>query len=136
MHRYEILPHTADERVRAVGSDREELLRAAMQGMFSAADPEYIEPPKKAERSFSVQSHDFNELVVDVLNEALYHSDTNYEAYDDIRFTRCTDTEAEGIFLGRAVSKFGTQIKAATRFDFEVKQDEEGNLEATITFDA
>ena len=141
MRQHEILSHTADVRVRAVGSTRAALIEAALQGMFAAAGPrtasvEGGEPEEPVERSFEVKSADFPALLVDLLNEALFNSDTRHEAYEALRFTLITDTDAKGVFLGRPIAGFETQIKAATHAGLEAKKNEEGNWEATITFDA
>lgn len=138
MHQYEILSHTADVRVRAVGSSRAALLEAALRGMFAAAGPRPVEPEPEqpVERPFDVTSADFTALLVDLLNEALYHSDTHHEAYNALRLTLITETRATGAFSGQPVAGFETQIKAATHGGLEVKKNAEGMWEAVITFDA
>ncbi len=137
MKRFEILPHTADIRIRAEGSTRPALFVAALQGMFAAAAPEFTPgEPEHVERQFELAAKDFMSLLIDLLNEAIAVSDTNREAYDDISFTLATDTKAEGAFLGRPAARFGTQIKAATHHELAVQKNAEGNWEATIVFDA
>ncbi len=137
MKRFEILPHTADVRIRAEGSTRPALFVAALQGMFVAAEPEFVgEETDHASRPFKLAAADFPSLLVDLLNEAIAASDTHREAYDDITFSLATDTKAEGSFLGRPVVRFGTQIKAATHHGLSVQKNDEGNWEATIVFDA
>lgn len=137
MKRFEILPHTADIRVRAEGSTRPALFVAALQGMFAAAAPEFPPgEPEHVERPFKLAAKDFPSLLIDLLNEAISLSDTHREAYDDISFALATDTKAEGSFLGRLAARFGTQIKAATHHELAVQKNAEGNWEAVIVFDA
>ena len=137
MKRFEILPHTADIRIRAEGSTRPALFVAALQGMFAASGPESAgEEADHVSRPFKLAATDFPTLLVDLLNEAIAASDTHREAYDDITFALVTDTKAEGAFLGAPVVGFGTQIKAATHHDLSVRKNAEGNWEATIVFDA
>ena len=135
MHRYEILPHTADVRVRALGSTRAGLLIAALKGMFSAAVPRYVGEPTETRRPFKLESGDFNALLVDFLNEAVSLSDMNHEAYEDVAFTLITDTKAEGEFVGKPVTGFETQIKAATHTGQGATKKDEVVWEATLTFD-
>ena len=49
--------------------------------------------------------------------------------------SKLTETEIEGSFIGRPVSGFETQIKAATFHDLEVKELDDGSWEATLIFD-
>lgn len=136
MHRYEILPHTTDVRVRALGSTRAGLLVAALKGMFAAAGPRFTEGADRVERPFKIEAPDFASLLVDVLNEAVSLSDANHEAYEDISFSLITDKKAEGVFVDRPVTGFDTRIKAATHIGLDVKKNNEGNWETILTFDA
>lgn len=135
MHRFTTMPHMADVAVKAVGSTQAELLQALVQGMFAAAEPVFEEPAQQRKRTFDVYSADFSSLLVDVLNEATTKSDTYDEAYTTIKFEKVTNAHARGMFVGKAVQAFGTQIKAATHHDLVVKQ-QKGRFEATIVFDA
>lgn len=134
MNKYEILPHTADLSVRASGDSKEELVRSVLRGMFEAAEPDFGEGAAP-ERRFSVVSADFETLLVDLLNEAIAFSCMYHEAYDDVRFSVFSDTEAEGVFIGRPVTRFGTELKAATFHDLQVAQNDQGLWETTVTFD-
>ncbi len=132
---FEILPHTADVAVRATGQDRGELLRSLLQGMFAAAEP-HSRDGAAVERPFSVASHDQIALIVDFLSEALALSDIDKEAYTDVRFSSLTETSAEGVFVGKPVAGFGTQIKAVTYHDLEIRRNPATSaLETVVTFD-
>lgn len=134
MHRFEILPHTADVEIEAYGSDREELFRAALMAMFAAAEPDFSSG-EVVERPFRLVSPDTEVLLVDFLNEAVASSDAEHEAYDNVRFSRLTEQEAEGTFVGRRVARFAVQIKAATHFGLFIKAEQRG-LSAHVVFDA
>lgn len=136
MSPYDILPHTADMRIRASGGTRAGLLESALKGMFAAAGPRPGEGDASVERPFSVKAADFPALLVDFLNEAISQSDINKEAYEAVRFDLVTMTEVKGAFVGRPIQGFETQVKAATHGGLEVKKNEEGLWEAVITFDA
>lgn len=133
--RFEILPQTADIRIKAMGATRAGLLIAAVKGMSAATGPRLVEKSKLVERKFDVSSPDFPSLLVDVLNEAATLSDTNKETYEDVKFSLITDKQAQGFFIGRPVSGFATRIKAATHQELDVKKNELDQWEATIVFD-
>jgi SHS2 domain-containing protein len=130
---FELLPHTADVAVRAVGKTQEELFRSLLQGMFTAAEPREADG-EIVERPFETDSPDMAALMVDFLNEALALSDINREAYRDVRFSALTGTHAAGVLVGKPVDGFETQIKAATHHDLQIKTAA-AELEATVTFD-
>jgi SHS2 domain-containing protein len=136
MSPYDILPHTADMRVRASGGTRAGLLESALKGMFAAAGPRPGDGDASVERPFSVKAADFSALLVDFLNEAVSQSDVHKEVYEAVRFDLVTTTEIKGAFIGRPIDGFETQIKAATHGGVAVERNEEGLWEATITFDA
>ncbi len=110
------------------------MLREAVIGMFEAAEPEWVEDAR-VERPFRVEATNPEDLVVAVLSEALAESDALHEAYDDVIIEHADERGAAGHFIGRAVRRFGTQIKAATYHDLAVEH-RDGAWHAVITFDA
>lgn len=134
MKQYELLPHTADVAVRARGSSKAELLTAAVQGMFAAAEPQYVKNGEEIERPFEVAAEDFPSLLVAVLNEAIFHAGTRHEAYDDVNIASLAEMKAHGILKGRPITGFGTEIKAATYHDLSVEK-KNGTWQATVIFD-
>lgn len=137
---YENLPHTGDVKVRATGKTKAGLYQEVLRGMFAAAAPSYVravEPEGRVpkERPFSVVGVNAEEVLVNILNEAVALSDVHHESYEGIKFTLVTDQKAEGSFLDREITRFGTQIKAATHHDLQVKKNETGEWEAIVTLD-
>ncbi len=131
---FEILPHLADVAVRATGETTEELLQALLQGMFAIAEPRWG-GGQAVERPFTIISHDPIALIVDFLSEALAQSDINKEAYTDVRFSSVTEMSAKGIFIGKSVTGFETQIKAVTYHNLEIRHLPDGMFETVVTFD-
>lgn len=139
---YEILPHTADFRLRARGATPEELFRDAMRGMFSIMRPRMIarndakQNAKLCEiqRRLRLRAADREALLVDFLNEVLYLSETHQEIYEAARFTTLTDTTLEAGLSGRKRESVELQIKAVTYHGLQIVE-KEGRLEATILFD-
>ncbi len=72
---FTLLEHTADVGIAATGDSLAEAFSWLAEGMFSLiVDPHTVRP--REVRSFSVESHDRESLVVDWLNELIYQ----YEA--------------------------------------------------------
>lgn len=134
MQPYIILPHTADLRIKVFGFTKEELFSNAVLAMFEAIEPKDIKGSKEAARNFKVRSKDLNSLLVDFLNEVLYLSDTNDEAYNRVAIKRLSDTEIEAIIFGRKITGFKEEIKAVTHHGIDIKQID-GVWQTEIIFD-
>ena len=73
--------------------------------------------------------------MVDFLNEALYLIQVHKEIYNEIKFVKFSDNELKAELSGQKVERFGEDIKAVTYHGLEVKQDRDGDWQATILFD-
>jgi SHS2 domain-containing protein len=142
---FELLPHTADLRIRAYGFTFQELFRNTLKGMFSSIRPQGPEVPYKGsfpkvshfttEHQVHVYAQDKESLLIDFLSECVYLSDTHNEAYFDARFNLLDETELEGTIYGVKVTGFEeTEIKAVTYHDLEMVELD-GVWQATIVFD-
>lgn len=134
MRLYELLPHTADVRVRVRASTRAGLIAASLQGMFAAAEPK-LGAAEETERPFSIDAPDFAQLLVGFLNDALQKAAANGETYEDVRISLITDKKLQGAFIGRPATGFATPIAAATDKELKVEKNENGEWETTITFE-
>ena len=91
---FEILPHTADIKIRAYGKTKKELFCNALIGMFQAVRPIVPECSVKNNRvvcpslperhEVEITASDEESLLVDFLSEALYLSDVYNQAYLDV----------------------------------------------------
>ncbi|MBU1033140.1 archease [Patescibacteria group bacterium] len=135
MKKFEIILHEAEVKIKATALTRAGLLNIALEGMYAAAQPQFVEGAEGVERWFSVEAEEFDLLLIDFLCEALNLSGTNGEAYESVSFSLITDKKAEGTFTGRAVIGFKTQIKTASHKDLEVKKNAQDLWEAVVTFD-
>ena len=134
---YEILPHTADIRIKATGASLEEFFVEMMRGMFAAAK---VQPARNhakenaKSREIQLTAPDKEVLLVDFLNEALYLGDTNKEIYEDAKFSKFAEKEVEGELVGRPRESVGVQVKAATYHGLKI-EEKGGVYEATVIFD-
>lgn len=142
---FEIVPHTADLKIRAFGITFEELFRNALKGMFSCIKPqgpnilykddEPIVSKFNAEHIVNVKSINRETLLIDFLSECLYLSDKNNEAYFDATFSLLEETELQANIYGINITGFEVvEIKAVTYHDLELEQID-GLWTATIVFD-
>lgn len=131
---YQILPHTADVRLRVSAPDLNTLFEHALQGMFAILGPSAQEGP--VEREVHVESADLTALLVDFLNEALSLALTRREAYVQVaRFQ--IDPERHSlttILRGHRIEGFDDEVKAVTYHEAELVQTERG-WETMLVFD-
>jgi len=133
MKRYEVLEHTADLKIRAFGKTKEELFESSLFAMTEEMRPEVEE--KEIKREIKIQSADLSALLVDFLNEALYLSQVNKEAYFKVKFDKFSETEVEAVLFGQKIERFCEDIKAVTHHGLDIRQKKDGTFKATVLFD-
>ena len=133
--KYEILEHTADLKIRALGKTKEELFLNALFAMQDNLKPEIKKPREKTAREIKIKSLDSPALLVDFLSEVLYLIQVNKEIYSNIKFKKFSNVEIEAEFFGKKVERFGEDIKAVTYHSLDVHQKKDGTWEATVLFD-
>lgn len=143
---FEIIPHTADLKIRVYGKTREELFANALTGMFQAVRP--IAPECRYDnhdrlvclklpisRDIGVNSGDINSLLVDFLSYALYLSDVHNEAYLQVAIDSLSDHCIIAQVKGIAIKGFEeSEIKAVTYHDLHIVQ-KNGLWQTEIVFD-
>lgn len=140
-HKYEILEHTADLKIRAFGKTKEEVFRHILLGMIESLKAELYQPQEKVKRQIKIKSPDLSALLVDFLSEVLYLTQVNKEVYNDIKFKKFEDpstssgqVELEGELSGQKIERFGEDIKGVTYHGLDIKKID-GHWEATVLFD-
>ncbi|MCL4361475.1 archease [Candidatus Dependentiae bacterium] len=145
MKTYELLAHTADFKIRAYGKDLKELFKNCLRGMFESLKPhspncKYVDDEMTCNKmdvshEVEVTATELPFLLVQFLQEALYLSDVNNEAYFDAKFDELTDTALKGKIFGVKITGFEViEIKAVTYNDLEVKKVDD-TWQATVVFD-
>jgi len=138
MKKYEILPHTADLKIKVFGETKEELFLNALLAMSECLKPDVKQKIKKGaaiKREISIKSADLSALLVDFLSEALYLSQVNKESYNDLKINNFSDTQINGELSGFSIERFGEDIKAATYHNLDISQKDDSTWEAVILFD-
>lgn len=134
MQGYEVLPHTADLRIRATGRTPEELFRQALCGIGSVMQPSAFEMPPTVRREIAVAAPDEPSLLVDFLSQALSLAQVNREVYTEVWFGELTARSLRATLHGVPVDGFEKDIKAVTYHGVEIKESDEG-YGATIIYD-
>lgn len=131
---FEILPHTADVRVRACGVSPRELFRNALRGMGTVLQPDALEERPDTHRAVSITAPDTTALLVDFLSEALALAHIHREVYVDAQFDELSARAVRAVVHGVGVSGFAEDVKAVTYHAAEIVRTEHG-YEITIVYD-
>jgi SHS2 domain-containing protein len=146
MHKdFELLPHTADLKIRVYGTTLEQLFRHALIGMFQSIGPRSKNCKKKGERLYcpqlpqqhdiTLQAHDLTSLLVSFLSEALALSDIHNEAYLDVVIHELDQNHIRATLQGVPIEGFEVvEIKAVTYHDLNIKKVD-GAWQTDIVFD-
>ena len=127
--KFEILPHTADVRVKVFGETYEELFKNALLAMAEILKNNLSQIKNPAKAKINIQSPDINSLLVDFLSEVLYQSQMNKVIYSDAIFSKFSDfstsskqAELQAEIRGNKVDSFDEDIKAVTYHELEIKK--------------
>lgn len=145
MKDFELLPHTADIKIRVYGKSLKELFKHALIGMFQSIKPRAPECNYQHDRlvcsalpivhEIAVESIDREILLVDFLAEALYLSDVHNEAYLDTEIHELTNQKIKATLKGVKVTGFEVvEIKAVTYHDLII-EEQNGVWRAEVVFD-
>ena len=135
MSPFEILEHTADVGVRAIGDTLEEVFEQATLGLLDISGT-YV--PGDGERvHIDVSATDIGGVLVDWLEEVLYLQDARDAVIGSVRVDRVSDTDASGVATvsPRAGELEGTAVKAITYHQLSVGQSSDGKWVAVVYLD-
>lgn len=139
MNSFEILPHTADVRLRVRGETIEDLFEQAVLGMARILSETKSElKVKNVKCKIKVDADNPTVLLIDFLSEVLTAS---YE--EKAIFPTCHVNVAgqrgrltlEAEIFGVKVDGFDEDIKGVTYHEAKIVKNLEGDLEVIITFD-
>lgn len=142
---FELLPHTADIKLRAYGKTKQELFRNALIGMFQVIGPHapgcvvkdglLVCPSLPEHHDVAIASPDEQALLVDFLSEALYLSDVYNQVYLDIYIHELTPTHIQATLYGVNITGFDVvEIKAVTYHELAFAQHD-GIWQVDVVFD-
>src|SRR5512147_1783475 len=104
MNRFQILPHTADVRLKVTGDSLEELFTAALEGMNKIIKNDYKAGSHvQYTEKISIDSADASMLIIDFLSEVLTLSHKNKALYYIKAFNKLEHNKLEIILEGNKV---------------------------------
>lgn len=137
MKQFELLSHTADIRIKAIGSTYHELFEAALLGLCTVLKPDfdYTARPDYDSIEIIISSYDNTTLLVDFLSEALYemHNEKVILYSCDLNFNIGNILTVK--FSGRKTDAFDKDVKAITYHEAEIVKNADGNFECIVVPD-
>lgn len=117
---FEILPHTADVRVRLVSVDERSLFVDGVAALLSVTKPQ-LDPREEETITLTVDAHDLTSLVVDFLNEVVWLLETRRLAPGSVTVVALEPTRlVASLAMNRAIG-WERDVKAVTYHDAEVR---------------
>ncbi|MGK2859979.1 MAG: archease [Thermoanaerobaculia bacterium] len=130
---YEILPHTADLRVRLVAASLPSLFLEAAGALVEIVRPRPA-PGIGASINLNVTAHDATALLVDFLNELLLLLETRHLVAVEIDFPVFGEQHLVASITMRAVEGWERDVKAVTYHEAEIRSAD-GEWSTTLVFD-
>jgi len=133
MERFKYLDHPSDVGIYAYGKTKKELFENAAFGMFSLmADLDGVED--KLSFKVTVKGDDFESLLVNWLNELIFHEDSKKVLLKDFKIEKIMNNRLEAEVSGEKIDlkrhSIYRPIKAATYNQLQIELDR-----AKIIFD-
>ena len=137
MKRFQILPHTADLRLKVYGKDLPELFGNAALGLAHVL---YKDAEKKIKlargaEKIVVEADGAETLLVSFLNQILSLSNINKKVYPKVKVLYFSPQKLEAQFSGITVDGFDEDIKAVSYHEVKIEKSKEGIFETTIVLD-
>lgn len=137
MMKYELIPHTADVRLKVIGTSQEDLFTAALQGLsyIMKKDMQVNNNKTFVSKDLTIKSCDITSLLIDFLSEVLTASYIQKAVFKEINFLKINERELHAVIKGIKVDVFEHDIKAVTYHEANVHKNASGDLQTIIVFD-
>lgn len=132
---FEMLPDTADIRLRVWGKTLKDLFRNALRGTAFYLRPEILDEEKKAKKEkqeIKVEAVDINSLLIEFLSEVIALADTHSMVFSNASFTKFGENFLEGGLWGVRADGFDKDIKAISYHEVDIKKNPETGMYETI----
>ena len=134
--RFEVIEHTADKAIVALGESYPEMLESAAAGMF-AQQVELENVPQARRWTVMAEGDSAEDLLVAWLRELLFLSEDENVSLGEFKITKFTEWQVEGEVWGSdytpAVKRTGAAVKAITYHQLAVEYTTEWR--GQVTFD-
>lgn len=146
--KFEILEQAVDLRLKIFGSSPRELFKNALYAMGHTQKPEIVKQSVmgkligrlrgrqvQVSEDFSIESMDYNTLLVDFLSDVLSRADIHNAVFFDVKFDSFSENKIEGRIYGVKVDDFNKNIKAIIYHEVDIKEIELNNWESLLVLD-
>ncbi|MFA5075020.1 MAG: archease [Candidatus Babeliales bacterium] len=137
MKKYEVIPHTADIKLKLEASTLEELFEIALKAMSQIIkkDACKVNQDYKLTEKFELKSIDQTALLIDFLSQILTYSQINSTVYCKVEFEKLTQQNLVATIFGKKADKFDEDIKAVTYHEANITKNKNNNFQTFIVFD-
>lgn len=136
---FEILPRTADIRMKVWGQTLQELFSNALRGIASYLKEDVFLPEqkdRKEKHALKIEAVDINSLLIDFLSEVIALSDIKNAIFTEVSFKEFGENFLEGTLLGVKTDGFDKDLKAVSYHEVDIKRNpQSGLLETILVFD-
>lgn len=137
MQKHEILPHTADLRLKVEADSLPNLFAESLIGLSEILKPGFCQLTKElaAKKGIRLSSPNPTYLLIDFLSAVLTFSYQHEVIFCQAKFQTLTENSLQAEIFGSKVDGFDEDIKAVTYHEANVQRNQIGNLETVIVFD-
>ena len=122
MKSFELLPHTADVRIKAKGSTLGYLFEAALEGLCKVIQPDYpfMDLDYTIIIEFEIKSFDETSLLIDFLSYVLTRMHNIRAIFPKVDIKELESGKMKAIIYGANIEGFATDVKAVTYHEAEI----------------
>lgn len=130
---HEILPHTADVRVRIVAGDERALFEEGAAALRTVAGPEIERGPAEP-LTITVDAHDLTSLLVDFLNELVWLLAVRHVVATAVDVVQLSPERLVATVTLAPAARWSRDVKAVTYHDADVRFAD-GSWTTTLVLD-
>lgn len=136
MQNYKLLPHTGDVAIEVEADSLEELFYGALLGMNDIIKKGICDHEMHINQTQDIEiaSHDATTLLIDFLNEVLFHANERKTVFCHADFQVLDHQFLRVEIRGEKIDHFDEEIKAVTYHGAQIMQ-KAGKYEVKILFD-
>ena len=135
MKKFELLSHTADVRIHALGDSPEELFRAALEGLCEVIIPAHKKRKTTYSKEIAIDSPDVTALLIDFLSDALSIMHSGKVMLPEVEFKALDEMYLRAELSGFEVDEFHEDVKAVTYHEANIVENPEGVFETIVVLD-
>ena len=134
---FEILPHTADVRLKVVGQSLEDLFWESLKGMNELIHGGFCKKQMKVTLQESLKLTALNStlLLVYFLSEILTLSHIHHAIFCKVEFKKLSDTILEAKIYGTKTGAIEKDVKAVSYHEAKIQKNKKDFYETTLIFD-